>query len=195
MDELSIRVPFLGLCRSLALVVVPYSTGILISHFFPKVRPIVERMVKPMMLFLLIFFMVFGTIVNWYMLKMIELQTALTAPLLPYLGFIFGAVLAWLFRLEWSHVKTIGIEAGIQNVGIAFMIMLYSFPQPFATKALVVPLVVGFLTTKPFWLVYVIRSRYKKYKTEKQTEKSASNEHQEIPLTNEKPCEKDEDLV
>jgi hypothetical protein len=67
-------------------------------------------------------------------------------------------------------VKTVGIEAGIQNVGIAFMIIFYSFPQPYATKAVVVPLVVAFLTTKPFWLVYVIRNRINRYKKSKELE-------------------------
>lgn len=167
MDELAIRVPFLGLVRTLALVVVPYSIGIVISHYSPRTRSFVESLVKPMMLFLLIFFLIFGTIVNWYLIAMIDLYTALTAPLLPYLGFLFGALLAYVCGLDWIHVKTIGIEAGIQNVGIAFMIIFYSFPQPYATKAIVVPLVVAFLTTKPFWLVYVIRSRVKKWRENK----------------------------
>jgi len=171
-DELSIRVPFLGLVRSLALVVVPYSIGIGISHYSPKIRSIVQTLVKPMMLFLLIFFLIFGTIVNWYLIRTIDLYTALTAPLLPYLGFILGALFAWICGLEWSHVKTVGIEAGIQNIGIAFMIIFYSFPQPYATKAIVVPLVVSFLTTKPFWLVYIIRNRVIKYKKRKELENS-----------------------
>ena len=172
MDELSIQVPFLGLVRSLALVVIPYSLGIGISHFSPRTRALVEKLVKPMMLFLLIFFLVFGTIVNWYMIQMIDLYTALTAPLLPYLGFLLGAVLAWICGLPWIHVKTIGIEAGIQNTGIAFMIMFYSFPQPYAAKATIVPLVVAFLTTKPFWLIYMIRNQVKKYRKKKELEKS-----------------------
>ncbi len=170
MDELSISVPFLGLFRSLALVVIPYSLGIGISHCSPKTRLLVQRLVKPMMLFLLIFFLVFGTIVNWYLIETIDLYTALTAPLLPYLGFLFGGLFAWICGLNWAHVKTVGIEAGIQNVGIAFMIIFYSFPQPYATKAVVVPLVVAFLTTKPFWLVYVIRNRINRYKKSKELE-------------------------
>ena len=173
MDELSIRVPFVGLIRSLAVVVIPYALGISISYCAPKIRALVQRLVKPMMLFLLIFFLVFGTIVNWYMIKMIDLYTALTAPLLPYLGFILGASFAWICRLKWTHVKTIGIEAGMQNTSIAFMIMFYSFPQPYATKASVVPLIVAFLTTKPFWLVYVVRSRINKYRKRKELDSPA----------------------
>jgi len=192
MDELAIRVPFLGLVRSLALVVIPYSVGIGISHCSSKIRRMVENLVKPMMLFLLIFFLIFGTIVNWYLIKTVDLYTALTAPLLPYLGFVFGALFAWICRLDWIYVKTIGIEAGIQNVGIAFMIILYSFPQPYATKAIVVPLVVAFLTTKPFWLIYIIRNRIIKYKKRKELEKNKNlitnvNNDGRLGLIQEKP--------
>lgn len=204
MDELSIQVPFLGLVRSLALVVIPYSLGIVISHFSPRTRALVEKLVKPMMLFLLIFFLVFGTIVNWYMFAMIDLYTALTAPLLPYLGFLLGAALAWICGLPWTHVKTIGIEAGIQNTGIAFMIIFYSFPQPYASKALIVPLVVAFLTTKPFWLIYMIRNQVKKYRKKKELKNSvdlsiAVNADEQIATSTTKQIDqaihKKEDLV
>ncbi|CAF0943208.1 unnamed protein product [Adineta ricciae] len=192
-DKLAIRVPFLGLVRTLALVVVPYSIGIVISHYSPRTRSIIEKLVKPMMLFLLIFFLIFGSIVNWYLLSMIDIYTALTAPLLPYLGFICGALLAYICGLEWAHVKTIGIEAGIQNVGIAFMIIFYSFPQPYATQAVVVPLVVAFLTTKPLWLIYVIRSRVMKYRKGK--ELHADSLKNGKPSVNEEESTKKEDIA
>jgi predicted Na+-dependent transporter len=172
MKELSITVPFLGLARSLAIVVVPYGIGIIISHFFPKSRPVVQKLVKPMMVTLMLFFLTFGLVVNWYLFTMIDLYTALTAPLLPFIGFILGALLAWVFRLSWKHIKTIGIEAGIQNTGIAFMIVIYSFPQPYATQAMIVPMVVAMLTTKPFWVIYIIRKQVKAYQKRKELAKT-----------------------
>ena len=175
-DELAIKVPFKGLARSLALVVIPYGLGILISHFVPRSRLIVKKLIKPMMIFLMVFFLSFGTFVNWYMFKMIDLHTMLTAPLLPFIGFFLGAGLAWMSRLSWTHIKTIGIEAGIQNTGIAFMIILYSFPQPYATQAIVVPMVVSLLTTKPFWIVLIIRNQVRKYQKNKQLKKTSTNE-------------------
>lgn len=166
--ELSITVPFLGLARSLALVVIPYGIGICISHFFPKSRPFVQKRVKPLMIGVMLFFLVFGFIVYWHLLRMIELHTILTAPLLPFLGFIFGGFLAWVSRLNWTQIKTVGIEAGIQNTGIAFMIMMYSFPQPYATQAMIVPMIVSFLSTKPFWVLLIIRNQARKYRKRKE---------------------------
>ncbi|CAF2793679.1 unnamed protein product [Rotaria sp. Silwood2] len=171
MNELSITVPFLGLARSLAIVVIPYGIGIAISHFYPATRPFIKRLIKPMMIFLLLFFLTFGLVVNWYLFRMIDLYTALTAPLLPFLGFLFGAILAWISCQSWTHIKTIGIEAGIQNVGIAFMIIMYSFPQPYATQGIIVPMVVSLLTTKPFWIILIIRNQIRKYKKQKEETK------------------------
>jgi bile acid transporter len=186
MDELAIKVPFWGLARSLALVVVPYTIGIIISHFSSKARAYVEKLIKPMMIFLMVFFLTFGLVVNWYLFTMIDLYTALTAPLLPFLGFIIGALLAKISCLSWSHVKTIGIEAGIQNTGIAFMIIMYSFPQPYATQAMIVPLVVGILTNKPLWVILIVRNQIRKYKKGKELAKTSMIDETLI-INNDKP--------
>jgi len=195
MDDLSINIPFLGLARSLALVVIPYSIGIGISHFFPKSRPFVEKLIKPMMIILMLFFLTFGLVVNWYLFMMIDLYTILTAPLLPFLGFFLGGLLAWISQMSWKHVKTVGIEAGIQNTGIAFMIILYSFPQPYATEALIVPLVVSFLTTKPFWVILLIRRQVNKYQKQKALKKQKElNTDGILIISNDKPTLNNEDI-
>ncbi len=199
MDDLSITIPFLGLARSLALVVIPYSIGIGISHFFPKSRPFVGKLIKPMMIFLMLFFMTFGFMVNWYLFMMIDLYTILTAPLLPFIGFFLGGVLAWISRISWKQIKTVGIEAGIQNTGIAFMIIIYSFPQPYATEALIVPLVVAFLTTKPFWVILIIRNQVNKYKKQKALKKQKQLEKElnsdgKLIISNDKPALNNEDI-
>lgn len=173
--KLAIKVPFLGLTRTLATVVVPYAIGIVLNHFFPKVGQTVARLIKPMMIGLMLFFLTFGVFVNWYLFQMIDLYTTLTAPLLPFLGFILGGVIAKIFQLDWKLVKTIGIEAGIQNTGIAFMIFMYSFPQPYAAQAMIVPMVVAFLSTKPFWLILIIRNQVRKYQKRKELAKSRVN--------------------
>jgi len=46
---------------------------------------------------------------------------------------------------------------GIQNVGIAFMILLYSLPEPENIQSGVIPLIVAFLSTQPFNLILIYR--------------------------------------
>ena len=46
---------------------------------------------------------------------------------------------------------------GIQNVGIAFMVLLYSFPPPQSSQAAVIPLIVAYLTLQPFYIILIYR--------------------------------------
>lgn len=46
---------------------------------------------------------------------------------------------------------------GIQNVGIAFMVLLYSFPSPESSQATVIPLIVAHLTPQPFYIILIYR--------------------------------------
>jgi len=158
MDELKINVPFIALTRSLTTVAIPYSLGIGISHWFPKVRPIVQRLIKPMMICMVTFFVTFGFTVNWYVFKLSDIYTGFTAPLLPTFGYIFGGIFAWMSRLSWKQIKTVAIEAGMQNTGIAFMIVMYSFPQPHSTQAVFIPMVVALLTPIPLCFLLILRN-------------------------------------
>jgi hypothetical protein len=46
---------------------------------------------------------------------------------------------------------------GIQNIGIAFMVLLYSLPAPENTQAVVIPLVVAYLSIQPFHVILLYR--------------------------------------
>lgn len=77
----------------------------------------------------------------------------MSAPLLPWLGFGLGGFFAWLCRQDWKRMLTIGIETGIQNIGVAIMILLYSLPPPENSRTTVIPIIVAFLSPLPFYLV------------------------------------------
>ncbi|CAF1122313.1 unnamed protein product [Adineta ricciae] len=160
--DLKIRIPFANLTRSLLTIIGPLGIGMLVVHCCPKIKPIVTRIVKPMLFILILYFFVFGAFVNFYLFRHINLRIALSAPLLPWLGFILGGIFAWIFRQDWSRIKTVGIETGIQNVGIAFMVLLYSFPAPENTQASVIPLIVAYLSAQPFYLILLGRFIYRK---------------------------------
>lgn len=50
------------------------------------------------------------------------------APVIPWSGYLIGGIVAWLTKRPLNQVKTIAIETGIQNVGVAFLIVLTNFP-------------------------------------------------------------------
>ena len=110
--ELKLRIPFVNLAQSLLTIIGPLGIGMLIIHFFPKLKPLVQRVVKPILLMLIIYFTVFGAFVNWYLFLYIDLRTALTAPFLPWLGFLLGGFFAWVCGQDPKRIVTIGIETG-----------------------------------------------------------------------------------
>lgn len=110
--ELKIHVPFLNLAISLLTIIGPLSIGMVLVYFFPKLKPLTERVVKPMLLLLICYFFIFGGIVNFYLIYYVDLLTALSSPLLPWLGFLLGGFIAWICKQDWKRIMTIGIETG-----------------------------------------------------------------------------------
>ena len=174
--ELKIRIPFLNLAQSLLTIIGPLGLGMLLVYCIPKLKPIVQRVVKPTLLLLIAYFFVFGAFVNYYLFRYMDLRTALTAPFLPWIGFALGGFFAWVCKQDRKRIITIGIETGIrllaeqftctktfsfflgiQNVGIAFMVLLYSFPAPENSQATVIPLLVAYLSQQPFYVILLYR--------------------------------------
>ena len=172
MAELKISVPFVHLARTLATVAVPYALGIGLSHWFPRVRPIVKRLIKPLMICMVTFFVTFGFAVYWYAFKLSDIYTGLTATLLPAFGYLFGGIFAWMSRLSWTQIKTVGIETGMQNTGIAFIIIMYSFPQPYATQAMFIPMFVTLFTPIPLCCLLILRNLVVKSRKSDEVERS-----------------------
>lgn len=151
--QLKIRIPFGNLAMSLLTSIGPLATGMLIVYIFPKLKALMKRIVKPILIAMIMYFFVFGGFVNFYLIHYVDLRTVLTAPLLPWIGFLAGGAIAWICRQDWKRTMTIGIETGIQNIGIAMMVLLYSLPSPTNTQSTVIPIIVAYLSPQPFYLI------------------------------------------
>jgi len=87
--------------------------------------------------------------------------------LIPWIGYILGGTVAWLFGLPFKQIKTVSIETGIQNVGIGFIVVISNFPSPEADLAVLPLFAVAFLTNIPFYIGLAIYKTYKKLKYKK----------------------------
>lgn len=58
-----------------------------------------------------------------YIHKVTAPQVAVAGLLLPWLGFLFGAMVALLCRRKTEEIIAISIETGIQNTGIAIGVL------------------------------------------------------------------------
>lgn len=87
--------------------------------------------------------------------------------MIPWIGYILGATVSWLFGLPLKQIKTVSIETGIQNVGIGFIVVISNFPSPEADLAVLPLFAVAFLTNIPFYFALAIYKTYKKLKYKK----------------------------
>ena len=55
-------------------------------------------------------------------------------------GYLCGAILAWVCRLERPQIIAVSIETAFQNGAIALLILQKSFEPPFNDMATVAPL-------------------------------------------------------
>lgn len=51
---------------------------------------------------------------------------------LPWLGFLFGMVVAFICHQPNQDIRAIAIETGIQNTGVSIFLLRFSLKQPAA---------------------------------------------------------------
>ncbi|VDM60056.1 unnamed protein product [Angiostrongylus costaricensis] len=110
------------------------------------------QVMRPFIIFVLVFVVVFGMISNWYMFRMMTLPAITGGLLLPWCGFMFGCFMSIITRRSPEDVTAIAIETGVQNTGIAILVIKASFSQPDADIGAVIPVIVACFTPGPLLL-------------------------------------------
>ena len=162
-EDGDVQIPFIRIIISLMAIIVPLSIGILIGRFRPPVARQIGRLLKPILLIITPFMIAIGVYTNLFIFRLITPMFVLAGCSLPYLGFLFGGLMATLLRQPLRRVVAITIETGIQNVGLGIMVLKYSLPQPEADLAMVGPVAVAILTPLPLWIAIAtleIRKRW-----------------------------------
>jgi sodium/bile acid cotransporter 3/5 len=105
--------------------------------------------------------------------------------MLPYFGYILGGLIAFVVRLPWERVKTVAIETGMQNTGIAIILMMFAFPPPDGFIAAVAPIASAIMTPLPLFAITIPYLIYRRCNKEKYatvpTENGKSTEMDEYP--------------
>ncbi len=151
-QKTNIDIPFTGLIFNLLLTIVPCLFGLFLSKCFPKLKIKLMKIVKPALITLLLIFLVLMVYVKYYIFTLIRWKQWLTAPFLPWSGFIIGAFIALITKRPLQQVITIALETGVQNAGIAFLVIIYNFPTPESDYAILPLISVSLLTSIPLWL-------------------------------------------
>lgn len=170
-DKAHLKIPFMRLISNLLFTIVPCLLGMFLSRRFPKFKKLMLKITKQLVLTLIVSFFAITLASKFYIFKLITWQQWVAGPLIPWSGFLFGALLAWIFKREKKQIYTISIETGMQNVGIAFMIILFNFSSPESDYAMLPLIPVAALTALPLWvglLIKTVRDNYRGYKSASQ---------------------------
>uniref|UniRef100_A0A914XUJ7 Uncharacterized protein n=1 Tax=Panagrolaimus superbus TaxID=310955 RepID=A0A914XUJ7_9BILA len=153
-DIVHVKVPYRNIVTGLVVLIIPLLIGIGIAKFLPNIAAKARKILRPFIIFVLIFVICFGTLSNLYMFKLLTWPALLAGFLLPWGGFMFGCFSALIFGQKPANVTAIAIETGVQNTGIAIMLLKFSFQQPDADISALIPVIVACFTPFPLLLGY-----------------------------------------
>ena len=158
MDWSVIKIPFQNIAISLAGLMVPTVAGILIRRFKPNIADKLSKMIRPLAVVFILFVVIYGSIVNVYIYRLMGRYPIVlpAAALLPWCGFFFGFVIAKLLRQPMKRAKTIAFETGIQNTGIAIILLKFSLPQPEGDIGSVMPVATAIFTPTPLYIALIV---------------------------------------
>ncbi|VDN07692.1 unnamed protein product [Thelazia callipaeda] len=161
--EAVIKIPYIKIISSLVTIVLPLLFGVIISHFKPCLRHQARKIIRPFIIFVLVFLICFGALANLYMIRLLTWSAVLGGLLLPWCGFGIGCFTAIIFRQPPSSVTAIAIETGIQNTGIAIMLLKFSFPDPDADISALIPVISACMTPVPLFFIMVLHWIWKQW--------------------------------
>lgn len=179
-NEAAITIPYQKLVVTLATFVLPLGLGILVKRYKPTWAKMFVKALKILVFIMVLFIFTAGIYCNLYVFKMLTGKLLFVALLIPILGMLFGGVTAKLFRFTAPQTIAIALETGIQNTGVAVVVLRRSLPQPDADISSVVPIAASILAPIPLFIllgVYIVAKKFDIVNFKVQVEKElAENE-------------------
>lgn len=156
------EMPYLEVVTTLLILLIPLLIGVFIQYKLTRIHKFMLKILLPITIVAVILLLVTGLYSNWYIFEMFNAKIFLPASILPLSGNIIAGLISLVARMPWTRVKTISIETGLQNTGIAILVIMFAFPQPEGLIAVVVPIATSIMTQLPLISVtipYLIYTR------------------------------------
>lgn len=162
--DTTVSIPFQNIFTSLAGLVIPVVIGMLVQWKLPKIAKYIVKGIRPLMVIFFIFVFTVGVYANLYIFTLMKdkPEILLAGALVPYLGFLFGGIVAFVTRQSWKSIRTIAIETGIQNTGVAIVLLKVSLPPPDNDISIVPPIAAAIFTPVPMLIAIVSYEIYKR---------------------------------
>ncbi|OWF37931.1 ileal sodium/bile acid cotransporter-like [Mizuhopecten yessoensis] len=178
----TVTIPFVNIFVSLVGLIIPVGIGIIIQKKLPKVAKLLLRLLRGVIVIFFILVFTIGIYANLYIFRLMTPFNLLAGALLPYVGFLFGGIVALLTRRNKSDILTIAIETGIQNSGVAIVLLQLSLPHPDSDIAIVAPVNCSLFTPIPVVIaiiVHVIRKRWFRKDEDKDTKQEVGTANED----------------
>ncbi|KAL5021506.1 hypothetical protein ScPMuIL_000661 [Solemya velum] len=197
-EDSDIHLPFQNLLTSLLILILPVAIGILLQKKREKWAKIYVKAMTPLLVIFVLFVFTVGVYANLYIFQLLTAKVFLSASLIIFLGLLFGGVVAFLARQSWKNIKTIAIETGIQDFGIAIVLLQLSLPPPDSDISIVSPIIGAIFTPALLVTVIIVRGIYIKWFEKKDVveedakieNKKSENTVQNVNHAMEVSCEK-----
>ncbi|KAL3077564.1 hypothetical protein niasHS_012270 [Heterodera schachtii] len=161
-ERRSVFIPYAKIVASLLMLVIPLLIGLTIAKYKPGMATKAKKLMRPFIIFVLVFIIIFGVSINLWLFAQITWTVLLAGLLLPWCGFMFGCFSSIILAQAPADVTAIAIETGVQNTGIAIMLLKLSFPGADSDLASLLPISVACFTPGPLLLGYAIPSAIKR---------------------------------
>ncbi|PIO72231.1 hypothetical protein TELCIR_05850 [Teladorsagia circumcincta] len=148
----NVAMPAMGLIA----LMIPTSMGMIIANYRPQYIPCIHKWIKRVSWAAMIVISLFAIYANYYIFWLITWPIVLCGCALPWLGYLTAFVVASTLRQQFKDALTIAIETGIQNIGIAMLLMVWCLPEPESDIAVTIIFVTAIMTDKPltYWNVF-----------------------------------------
>uniref|UniRef100_A0A1I7XE06 Na_H_Exchanger domain-containing protein n=1 Tax=Heterorhabditis bacteriophora TaxID=37862 RepID=A0A1I7XE06_HETBA len=96
-------------------------------------------------------------------------------------NYITAFIVSNLCRQSMKDCVTIAIETGIQNIGIAMLLMMWCLPEPESDISVTIIFIVAIMTDKPLVVIWLISRVYKKWCKKDQIDQIDADLKKQIP--------------
>uniref|UniRef100_A0A915PE79 Uncharacterized protein n=1 Tax=Meloidogyne floridensis TaxID=298350 RepID=A0A915PE79_9BILA len=156
---LTIHIPYSKIVASLFTLIVPLFIGLIIAKYKPhwaiRARKVCESLKINYNL---------SQVVTTFHHFCSDSAHHFCGLLLPWCGFMFGCFTSILLAQDPPDVTAIAIETGVQNTGIAIMLLKLTFPGTDSDIASLLPITVACFTPAPLLFGYAIHTLIKRLK-------------------------------
>lgn len=152
----NIEIPYRNIMTMLVVLVIPIGIGLLMQRYLPRVAKMCRKILGPFGGFMIAFIVIFGVIANLYMFYLFDWRVVLGGIGVPWLGYAFGAFLGRISGFSFEDIVAISVETGVQNSGIAIVLLRFSLPQPDADLTSVIPVAASIMMPLPLLCLLVL---------------------------------------